>query len=228
MNLTKARRPFSFPRINLNSGVFLGGIIITALLSFEMFNYSTTDFALRDLLGDLKFLGFQWATILAIAFCGIDFAGIARLFTPQQGADEPREVWYLFGAWFLAATMNAMLTWWAISMAIVNHEIHSTSVLDSYTLVKIVPVFIAVMIWIIRILIIGAISITGERIFSPAMRTSPSQPRANYTLPNASASYPSPAPRSLSAAQVGPRPGGIRTNPTERSNRPEPTYQRSL
>jgi phage FluMu gp28-like protein len=45
-----------------------------------------------------------------LTFCGIDFAGIARLFTPEQGRDEPAEVWYLFGAWILAAAMNATLT----------------------------------------------------------------------------------------------------------------------
>ena len=76
-------------------------MIIGALLAFEIFNFSTTQFALRDVLGDLTFAGMRWATILAIAFCGIDFAGIARIFTPEQGADEPKEVWYLFGAWFL-------------------------------------------------------------------------------------------------------------------------------
>ena len=96
-------------------GLLFGVLILAALLAFELFNYSTTDYALRDLLGNLQFAGIPWATILAIAFCGMDFAGIARLFTPEQGADEPKEVWYLFGAWLLAATMNAVLTWWGRS-----------------------------------------------------------------------------------------------------------------
>ena len=100
----------TFHHFRLQRGLAFGIIIIAALLAFEIFNFSTTDYALSDLLGDLSFLGVRWATILAIAFCGIDFAGIARLFTPEEGADEPAEVWYLFGAWLLAATMNAMLT----------------------------------------------------------------------------------------------------------------------
>ena len=98
-----------------------GFMIVGALLAFELFNYSTTEFALNDVLGSLSFAGLKWATILAIAFCGIDFAGIARLFTPEQGAEEPAEVWYLFGAWILAAAMNATLTWWGVSVAIANH-----------------------------------------------------------------------------------------------------------
>jgi len=79
----------------INRGAAFGLIIVTALLAFEIFNYSTTQFALADVLGDLKFAGLRWATILAIAFCGIDFAGIARIFTPQQNqieSDIPRQL----------------------------------------------------------------------------------------------------------------------------------------
>ncbi len=101
--------------------LLFGGILLGALLAFEVFNYSTTDFALRDVLGDLRFAGMRWSTILSLAFCGIDFAGIARLFTPEKGRDEPAEVWYLFGAWLLAAAMNACLTWWGVSVAVINH-----------------------------------------------------------------------------------------------------------
>src|SRR5512135_2609857 len=77
-------------------GAVFGGILIAALLAFEVFNYATTAFALSDVLGDLRSFGVPWSTVLALAFCGIDFAGIARLFTPQQNRGEPAEVWYLF------------------------------------------------------------------------------------------------------------------------------------
>ena len=58
-----------------------GLLIAGALIAFEAFNYSTTEFAMRDLLGDLSFGGLSWATILALAFCSIDFAGIAHMFS---------------------------------------------------------------------------------------------------------------------------------------------------
>ena len=59
---------------NVPRGMVIGGILVSALLAFEAFNYSTTDFALTDLLGqDLKFAGMRWATILSIAFCGSDY-----------------------------------------------------------------------------------------------------------------------------------------------------------
>jgi len=155
-------------RLQIRRGLLFGLLIVTALMAFELFNYSTTDFALSDLLGELSFLGIRWATILSIAFCGIDFAGIARLFTPEQGADEPHEVWYLFGAWMLAAIMNAMLTWWGVSIAILNHETLGNAVVERATLLKIVPVFVAVMVWLSRVLIIGTISVAGDRLFSQA------------------------------------------------------------
>jgi len=155
-------------RLRLQRGLLFGALIVTALLAFEVFNYSTTDFALSDLLGNLTFLSVRWATILSIAFCGIDFAGIARLFTPEQGRDEPAEVWYLFGAWMLAALMNAMLTWWGVSIAILNHQTLGNAVVAKATLLKVVPIFVAIMVWLIRVLIIGTISVAGDRIFSQA------------------------------------------------------------
>ena len=158
MNSDNFRLPFNLSRININAVLILGLIIIAALISFEMFNFTTTEYALTDLLGGLTFMGIRWATILSIAFCGIDFAGIARLFVTGSHSDEPKEVWYLFGAWIMAAAMNAALTWWGVSIAILSHPVQSSAVMDSATLVKVVPVFVAIMIWVIRVLIIGTIS----------------------------------------------------------------------
>ena len=147
-----------------------------------------TRFALRDILGDLSFGGLQWATILAIAFCGIDFAGIARVFTPEQGADEPKEVYYLFGAWLLAAGFNAILTWWGVSVAIVNHTSASGgAVISNETMTKVVPIFVAAMILLIRVLIIGSFSLAGDRMFTTAERSA--SERNNYARPAQQQTY---------------------------------------
>jgi hypothetical protein len=157
--------PFVPDRFHVKRGVVFGALLITALVAFEIFNYSTTDFALTDLLGELRFWGVRWATILAVAFCGIDFAGIARLFTPDSAGGEVAEIWYLFGAWLLAATMNALLTWWGVSIAILNHQTLGNAVVARGTLLKVVPIFVAVMVWLLRVLIIGLFSVAGERFF---------------------------------------------------------------
>jgi hypothetical protein len=66
----------------------------------------------------------------------------------------------------LAAVMNAMLTWWGVSIAILNHETLGNAVVARATLLKVVPIFVAVMVWLIRVLIIGTISMAGDRLFS--------------------------------------------------------------
>jgi hypothetical protein len=195
-------------------GMIFGLILVVALISFEIFNFSTTDYALTDLLGVLEFAGLRWATILAIAFCGIDFAGLARLFTPERSpAGHSTETWYLIAAWFLGATMNAMMTWWAVSLAMINsgHQI-GNEILTREQLLAYVPVFVAALVWITRILIIGTFSVAGDRLFSQAEavlmqvrnEAQAQAPRPATRVPSYSAPVqsPSPAPK---PAFVAPR-----------------------
>ena len=230
-NIQKISTAGILSRFRLRRGLAFGLIIVSALLAFEVFNYSTTEFALRDLLGDLNFLGVGWATILAVAFCGIDFAGIARLFTPEEGADEPGEVWYLFGAWLLAATMNAMLTWWGISIALINHQTLGNVVIERQLLLRIVPIFVAVMVWLIRVLIIGSFSVAGDRLFSQADKRQMVRPRNQPRI-----AIESQPVRSLGTGRAQPTRSIPATNSTFRPapkspvpqesvfSRPEPTY----
>jgi hypothetical protein len=202
--------PFIPERIQVKRGVVFGLLIITALVAFEIFNYSTTDFALTDLLGDLRFWGVRWSTILAFAFCGIDFAGIARMFTPEGKVGEGTESWYLFAAWLIAATMNALLTWWGVSIAIVNHETLGNAVIARQTLLQVVPVFVAVMIWLLRVLIIGLFSVAGERYFGQ------DQLRMEFAAPARK------RPVSSQRKKPNHRPA---PKPAVPSSRREPTYQ---
>ena len=152
-----------------------------ALIAFEIFNFDTTQYALTNLLGEVRFVGVLWASILAVAFCAIDFAGLVRIFTPQRGAEEPRAVWFLTGAWFLGTIANAVMTWWAVSLTLLGHEF-GNEVLSREMLLRYVPIFVAMLVWLTRILFIGAFSMAGEEIFD--------QTRANACL-----LYTSPSPR---------------------------------
>lgn len=140
-----------------------GLMILIALIAFETFNYSTTEFALADLIGDLKFSHIRWATILALAFCAMDFAGIARLFTPERLKKGAMESWYLLGAWLLAATMNAILTWWAISTALLDQNGLGNEIVSREALLGSVPVFVAILVWLIRVLMIGSFTLAGPK-----------------------------------------------------------------
>ena len=217
-------------RISLRRGLAFGVIIIAALIAFEIFNFSTTMYALTDLLGDLEFAGIKWATILAIAFCGIDFAGIARLFTPEAGGKEPSEAWYLFGAWLLAATMNSMLTWWGVSLALLERAELGNAVVERETLIKIVPIFVAILVWLIRVLIIGTFSVAGDRLFSQSDQrvTQGSYTRAprpavvqTSAIPGTTRNAAPGIPQNSAANRSNFRPS---VQSEQVYNRPEPTY----
>ncbi len=190
-----------------NRQVVIGGIILLALVAFELFNFDTTRFALNNLLGDIEFFAVQWSTILAVAFCGIDFAGLARLFRPQRSGNEPVEAWYLMGAWFLAATMNAVMTWWAVSVQLTTstHQL-GNEVLSREQLLHYVPIFVAVLVWLTRILIIGAVTMAGHqanrqavRVVSAARPVAAPQPRS--TTASASSTLRMQANRQPAATQ---------------------------
>jgi hypothetical protein len=192
----------TFGRFFKNKGSVFMLIITISLAFFEMFNYSTTEYSLRDLLGSLSFAGMSWSTILALAFCGIDFAGIARLFTPEvESKNEPAEVWYLFGAWVLAAGMNAVLTWWGVSVAIATNidNITSTKVATRDNIMTIAPIMVALLVWIIRLCLIGTFASHGDKMFNgkhsqyrpEQQKPQPYQPQHK---PGNTPSFPRPTP----------------------------------
>src|SRR3972149_212763 len=162
-----------------------GLLIAGALVAFEAFNYSTTEFAMRDLWGDLRCGGIAWATILALAFCSIDFTGIAHMFSngTDLRAKQGLEVWYLFAAWLLAATMNAVLTWWGVSVAVLEHGSLGNTILGREALLQVVPAFIAVVVWLIRVLVIGTLITAGGKLFKPADAARSMPPTLRRTTP---------------------------------------------
>lgn len=222
----------SFKRIRASRGLAFGAIILGALIAFEIFNYSTTEYALADLLGNLTFLGIPWATILSLAFCGIDFAGIARLHTPEDGSGQPNETWYLFGAWILAATMNATLTWWGVSLALINHTSLGSSLIDRGTMVKVVPIFVSVLVWLIRVLIIGTYSTAGTRLLTqrdyrksnraPSLRDM-AEGRTVRSLGNSAISAQPVQIQSRTFSTAAPK---THPAPSQNPNRYDPSYSR--
>lgn len=151
--------------LRLSGQVMIGLLFLVALFAFEIFNFDTTQYALKNLMGNVSFAGLRWATVLAIAFCAIDFAGLLRFFLPEdEDGQPPTELWYLMGAWLLVATMNALMTWWAVSLTLLNHEL-GNEILSRQQLLETVPAFVAVLVWLTRILFIGAFTVAGGYLF---------------------------------------------------------------
>ena len=76
----------------------------------------------------------------------------------------------------------------AMSVAIVNHTSASGgAVISNETMTKVVPIFVAAMILLIRVLIIGSFSLAGDRMFTTAERSA--SERNNYARPAQQQTY---------------------------------------
>lgn len=169
----------------------VGAILTLALVAFELFNFDTTEYALENLLGIVSFGGVRWATILAIAFCSIDFAGLARLIMPDEGRSQnpfsARPNWLILGAWLMGGAMNAIMSWWAVSLALMNHNL-GNELLSRAQLLHVVPVLIAILVWMTRILIISSFVTAADhrlvtRSTELALRRQPVRNRQRPSLP---------------------------------------------
>lgn len=151
---------------NKGRALAVAGILTAALIGFEIFNFDTTRFALMDLMGGHHFFGVEWAGILAFAFCSIDFAGVVRMFTPEQSLkDEPKEVLLLMGAWLLGASLNAVMTWYAVALTIAPRSVGATLIAKDDMLFY-APLFVAILVWLTRILLIGSSSVAADRLLN--------------------------------------------------------------
>ena len=145
----------------------IGIVFLFAILAFEIFNFDTTRFALNHLMRNQSFGqagGVSWAAVLAVAFCGIDFAGLIHIFTgATDRGHTPTHIWYLMGAWLLGATLNAMMTWYAVSMILIDTPIIN-GILTQEELLRIVPLFVAFLVWLTRIMFIAALTMMGSTL----------------------------------------------------------------
>lgn len=180
MQTIQSQKPIQFsiasliPNIHLpRRGATFLALIAGATVLFEAFNFSTTEHALGGVMGGLRFLGISWATILALAFCGIDFAGIARLFAPEERADGRVEGIYLLAAWLLAGVINAATTWWAITVALLQQPALGNELVSRQDLILYVPILVAGAVWLIRVLLIGTLTLSSGK--SDAQRNPPAE-----------------------------------------------------
>ena len=214
----------SFTQLKSQKGVMYIIIFILALAAFEAFNFSTTDHALSDVLGDLRFFGIRWATLLSLAFCGIDFAGIARLFGPQTRDENKESAWFMFSAWILAGTMNAILTWWGVVMAMQTHDILSVELVNGTFIGKAIPIFIALIVWLIRILLIGTLTKKSEHLRreKPVINKQELS-RRELRQAQSRAAHPAASIRSVPAG-FNKSSVSARTNSEKHGSRQEPQY----
>lgn len=128
-----------------------GFLLVLALVSFDIFNFTVTEYSLIDVLGNLKIFGILWATVLAFTFCTIDFVAIARLYPTDKSRTESVKKWFLHGAWFLASAMNSFLVWWGLFVKTQNLTI---------------SISLALLAWLIRVMLMSVFVVAGNKAFT--------------------------------------------------------------
>lgn len=156
-------RNLPFIMTTKSRSLVIGGTLLLAVLAFEIFNFDTTRLALRHLLGPSDFMGVTWATILAIAFSSLDFAGLLHLFTADSDEAAPTYVWYMMGAWLCGATVNAALTWYAVSLTLLEFD-GGNAILSHEQLFQVVPVLVAFLVWLTRVFFVASLALMGDAL----------------------------------------------------------------
>lgn len=190
---------------NTYRGSAYGLLIFLGIVAFDVFNFATTRDALGSFLANSNLWGVPLKDALAIAFCAVDLGGVASIFTKEKGLNEPWYVWMLAAGWLAASVINAMLTWWAVMMTMQAAPAMQNPLISAADLIKVAPVILACVVWLIRILIIGSLVVaashpetsrTPER--KPALQPAQPVPSARPATPvRPVSSVTSPTPISV-------------------------------
>lgn len=126
-------------------------VAISAWLATLLFSFAATEFALTSLLTP----GSPWPAVIPFVLLSFDFAGISSLYLkPGPKGEENKLVWYLTAAWFLAATMTAMATWYGIALGMATKENLGNLLMDRDTTLVVMPVCIAIAVWLFHLVLV--------------------------------------------------------------------------
>lgn len=154
-------------------------LLVTSLLLFEMFSYSSSYEALYGMIGMA-----QWSALIAFSLCAVDFAGLGRILLP--GDRMPKDSWsMLFVAWLLSALGDTFLTYLVVAhnMRLRASEIVlvSSGMVSFQTWTVTIPIAFAILVWLIQVMLV-----TGfDRLMGS---NTPSKPSRRQKSPE----YPTP------------------------------------
>ncbi|WP_376790880.1 hypothetical protein [Thermoflexus sp.] len=135
------------------------GLMMTGgWLTLEWFNYSASQYAMTTLFGDLMADGMTWGTLLALGLWLVDLSGLIYLSIPNER--EKPGFWYVLVAWLLASGANALLKWWAVTLALMASPLAQPATPRAafiHTLMPYIPTATAFLVWTGRVLLISTI-----------------------------------------------------------------------
>ncbi|WP_376789808.1 hypothetical protein [Thermoflexus sp.] len=125
-------------------------------LALEWFNYSASQYALTTLFGNLTADGVTWGMLLALGLWLVDLSGLLYLSLPQER--EKPGFWYVLVAWLLASGANALLKWWAVTLALMASPLTQTGTPRTAwvnAMIPYIPTAIAFLVWTGRVLLVS-------------------------------------------------------------------------
>lgn len=125
-------------------------------LALEWFNYSASQYALTTLFGNLTADGMTWGMLLALGLWLVDLSGLLYLSIPNER--EKPGFWYVLVAWLLASGANALLKWWAVTLALMASPLAQpgtprTALVNTMT--PYIPTATAFLVWTGRVLLVS-------------------------------------------------------------------------
>jgi len=151
----------------LRKSLFALILLAVGLISFELFNFTTSKIALDGLFGSFNLVTFFGRTftlggLLAGGAATIDIGGILRIFTPEKGKHEPAWVGTAYTFWLLASAINAGLTYWFVRLALMEFPRMPPEMVGREPWVAL---GMAIFVWAIRFGIVTNFAATGDEYF---------------------------------------------------------------
>lgn len=142
-------------------GALFVGMLFVALLCFMAFNYLSTLETLKHILG-AEFMVYAFAFALSV----VDFAGLARIFTPETDTQKEGKLVYLLGAvWVLACLFDVVMTSYWVSYRMSMRENGSAvSALMGEGFYRAIPWIVAFGELTIRIPLVLMVGMYGDQL----------------------------------------------------------------
>lgn len=143
-------------RAEIGVPLVVGLMMAGGWLALEWFNYSASQYALTTLFGNLTADGMTWGMLLALGLWLVDLSGLLYLSIPNER--EKPGFWYVLVAWLLASGANALLKWWAVTLALMASPLAQpgtprTALVN--TVMPYIPTATAFLVWTGRVLLVS-------------------------------------------------------------------------
>lgn len=200
-------------------------LLLVLCVALELVNWTTSEGALLLFLGRTQVIGLYIASLLALAFCGVDLLCLWRITTPAARAeDESKTVVLMLVMWVVGTLLNAVLTYFSLKHTMSQTTAWQSDIWQGFNPLDVLPVALAGGVWVTRVSLIWTLASELDRRLHPALAPKLSPVREYRPEPVAvpapqKASLPEPAlepglPRYARAADAGGA-GGARQFPLD-------------